>query len=44
MPDAGIQPPRWWQVILGGVAVAGGTFALLWAIVILAWALEGAGA
>lgn len=44
MRDAGIPPLRWTHVILGGAAVAGGTFALLWAIVILAWTLEGAGA
>lgn len=30
----------WWQVVLGGIAVAAGTFGLLWAIVILGWALE----
>lgn len=30
----------WWQVLLGGIAVAASTFAFLWAIVILGWALE----
>jgi hypothetical protein len=41
MPEAAKSPLPWWQVILGGVAVAAGTFGLLWAIVILGWALEG---
>lgn len=41
MSDAPIRPMPWWQVLLGGIAVAAGTFALLWSIVILGWALEG---
>lgn len=32
--------PSWWQVGLGGIAVAAGTFGLLWTIVLLGWALE----
>jgi len=38
LADAGMT---WWQVLLGGIAVAAGTFGFLWAIVILSWALEG---
>lgn len=41
MREARDESPAWWAVILGGIAVAAGTFGLLWAIVILGWALEG---
>lgn len=40
--DEGRLP--WWQVVLGGIAVAGAGYGLLWAIVILGWILEGPGA
>jgi hypothetical protein len=41
MRKAAHAPLPWWQVILGGIAVAGGIFGLLWSIVIIGWALEG---
>jgi hypothetical protein len=40
MREAAHFPLRWWQVVLGGIAVAAGTSGLLWAIVILGWALD----
>jgi hypothetical protein len=39
--DAGVPA---WQVALGGVLVALATFALLWALPILLWALEASAA
>ena len=33
--------PPWWQILLGGAAVAAGTFALLWLGMLLAIVFEG---
>lgn len=36
-----IEPIRWWQVVLGGIAFAGAVLVLIWGFAILGFMLEG---